>query len=198
MFRILTAVVVFMTFQDAYGYNMKKCFDYQTKSATWRKYDFKYLAPTTHPSDSVNVSVPTDTTSKEGLSKWSNQNSIQGSTMMIDPGVSTKSSTGQSQFISSWGECSMLGYKDQLQKRNNFVAGNWEELHSEIAIGRGAHLQTLLSMSGCRESLQIAVLANLRQNYQSYTDAADFVSYLDQLLLRFPFFGCRSEPTAAE
>jgi hypothetical protein len=193
MSRLLAAVFLFMTAHEAYAYNMKKCFEFQNKGATFRKYDFKYLAPTSHPSDSVNVSVPTDTTSKEGISKWYTQNSIQGSTMMIDPGVSTKGTTGNSQFSSSWGECSMLGYKDSAQQRNNFIASNWEELQSEIAIGQGKHLSALLALSGCPETMQPAIQADLRQQFSSYNDAVELAQHLDSVLARFPFFGCKAK-----
>lgn len=181
MRRVIIAIGMAMLAQGADAHDIKKCFAYQTKSALLRKYDFKYLAPSTHPSDFKNCSVPTDTTSKEGISKFSTESSTQGSTMSLDPAVSTNSITGETQFISSFGECSMLGMIERDDKRDAFVASNWEAIRQEIALGHGENLATVAYLGGIAPAAYDAYVEALRARYPTLNGPEQLVYALNDV-----------------
>jgi hypothetical protein len=192
----LVAVSAFLAWNAA-AYDIKKCFSFQTKRAMFRKYDLKYLAPSTHPSDSVNCSIPTDTTSKEGITKYSSQNTTQGSTMSLDPGVSTNGVTGSTQFTSSFGECAMFGYRS-AGRRDAFIASNWDSLREEIALGDGDHLAALADLSGCSPDIYDVYVDGLRVRYARLASPMALATELDGMLRDDPKLrsGC-VRPTVA-
>lgn len=192
----LVAVSAFLAWNAA-AYDIKKCFSFQTKRAMFRKYDLKYLAPSTHPSDSVNCSIPTDTTSKEGLTKYSSQSSTQGSTISLDPGVSTNNVTGSTQFTSSFGECAMFGYQS-TDRRDAFIASNWDSLREEIALGDGDHLAALADLSGCSPEFYDVYVDGLRGRYASIAGPMELATEVDGMLRDDPRLrgGC-VRPTVA-
>ena len=145
---------------------MKKCFKYENKNALFGKYDFNYILVTTHPSDSVNVSVPSRTSTKQGTTKYSTEASTQASTRSVDPIVSTNSSTGSTQYSSSFGECSLLGQMHE-NKRDAFIVASFQSIRDELAVGDGPHLAALASLSGCSAQHQKLFIHELRGSWQT-------------------------------
>ncbi len=137
--KIIVTVLLFMSSSLAFSYNDKKCFGMYTKNAL-RKYDYKYLGPT---------SVTSDTTTKEGSTKVTTQNSTQGSTMAVDPTVFGKRFISSTQYSSSFGECAMFGFHDMEKERQYYIAVNTADIKRDIAFGKGTHIDALSKLSGC-------------------------------------------------
>lgn len=74
--------------------------------------------------------------------------------------------TSTAQFASSTGECSAIG-KTSEQERELFYVMNWEFIKKDIAKGVGENLSSLLTLSGCKDTNDIVLRRQLKENYEA-------------------------------
>lgn len=91
----------------------------------------------------------TKATKKHGMSKATSVTSTEGSTASLDPGYTTNVSTSQTQGISSYGDCSLIGRLEIKERRDLYFAQNREEALKEVALGGGEHLRVIGTYSLC-------------------------------------------------
>ena len=136
---------------NAHGYDDKKCFKFYTKNGM-RKYDYF-------------GDFSTEASKKYGSSKATSQSTTQSTTMGVDPMVYTGQSTSTVQYLSSWGECRLIGLNNEQLQRESYIARNLEEIKQEVALGNGEHLQALFVLSGCQDSLNTDFNRVLQKNF---------------------------------
>ncbi len=85
---------------------------------------------------------------------WSRCNSaspVSGGTGLIEMMSTTVSNVGvsSSQFLSSWGECSLVGEVEKVRK--TFIAQNLNYLQQDMAKGSGEYLAAYARLHDCSE-----------------------------------------------
>lgn len=135
------------------------------------------------------------TTKKHGIVSSSVHSAIEKITSSLDPGVMTGSLMSTGQYISSWGECSMLDYHITKQMREEYLEQNLGEIKKQVAIGKGDHVDSLAFVSGCRDLDQAEWSRQLQSNTANFYDAANgkvFAEQLDSVISKSFKANCRA------
>jgi hypothetical protein len=82
------------------------------------------------------------------------------------------------QFTSSTGECSALGMNKEDQ-RKLFYYVNFEPLKNDVARGNGETLNSLLSLSGCKNFSDFRIKKKMKENYAELFNEDSEKSYLN-------------------
>lgn len=76
--------------------------------------------------------------------------------------------TSSAQFLTSTGECAMLGVMENDKKV--FIADNLDRMKDEFAKGSGEYSSSFARMHGCLQSGQTHFLKIMKKNYQSFRE----------------------------
>lgn len=108
----------------------------------------------------------TKNSSKDGVMKVSSDLSTENTTASSDTKVSSNQTTSTAQSISFWGDCSYIGFSEQLKKdRDLYIAQNEHEILIDISRGSGEHLKVVTFYSACGPMAYTELSKNLKIFY---------------------------------
>lgn len=178
---LLIALVGSAVFQvnDSHAYNWRKCRGFVVDQGfRWRDYD--YAGP------GMNFML-TEGTNKVGSPAATAFSSTESTTASLDPGVTTRSNTSLTQYISSKDECSAYGLNQKLQERDEFLAHNLHEVKRDMARGEGEYLSSLSFLSACDETVTARFGSALKANFEKLatvnTNEDYLADHIDEIIL---------------
>lgn len=120
-------------------------------------------------------------TKKHGAVSSSVGSSIENTTSSVDPGAYTGKFTSSVQFVSSWGECSILDYYITKKHREDYIDQNIHEIKKQVAMGAGHHIDSLAFISGCRGISKETWSRSLQQRTAALYDAENGAAFASEL-----------------
>lgn len=155
--RRLLLIFLLLATSPAMAFQARPCAEkVWLKKGLFRKYDVKY---------STIEFISFKTSTDEGSMKASSASSTQGSTMSLDPGITTGQSESSTQFSSTYGDCSIWANNDQWLRRESYVAENMGSLRNDAARGEGEYLDSFMFLSGCPATSKSQFSKLLHENY---------------------------------
>lgn len=120
-------------------------------------------------------------TKKHGALSSVAGSSVEQTTSSLDPGVTTGNSVSTMQYLSSWGECSMLELHITRQMREEYIDQNMPEIKKQVAIGAGHHVDSLAFVSGCLGIDRETWTKGLQQKTAAFYDARTGKAFADEI-----------------
>lgn len=98
-------------------------------------------------------------------SRCNNASPVTGGSGIIEMMSTTVSNVGvsSSQFLSSWGECSMVGEVEKVRK--TFIAQNLNYLQQDMAKGNGEYLAAYARLHDCNQKGMALFGKSMKQKY---------------------------------
>ena len=146
---------------QASAFDADKCHKV-TNQGWWRKYN--YIPPT-------GFKTATENTKRDGYTSSTTKGTTENTTASSDPGVSTRQTQSDIQYISSYGDCAFFGSNELKKERATFVAINLDQIKKEAAAGTGSHLQTLAELSLCDQEGAAQFSTEMQRNLSKFIDA---------------------------
>ena len=130
----------------------------------------------------------TKATKKLGSSKGMSATSTEGSTAISDPKYWSNVTTSETQFLSSWGDCSAIGLHEVKEVREKYYVQNRPEILKEMAQGQGRHIEVLASFSLCDSTAKAEMGSTFQKNIKNFMDAkeGDYGTHVDMLIKKSP------------
>lgn len=89
-------------------------------------------------------------TKKSGLLGSSTGAFTENTTSSVDPGVTTGQFISSAQYSSSWGECAAVDLIITKSMRDGYIKQNLPEIKKQVAMGKGYLVDSLATLSGCK------------------------------------------------
>jgi hypothetical protein len=126
----------------------------------------------------------TKATKKLGSSKGMSATTTEGSTALSDPKYWSNVTTSETQFLSSWGDCSAIGLNEVKEIREKYYVQNRPEILKEMSQGQGRHLEVLSSFSLCDATARSDMGRAFQKNIKQFIDAKDggYGQYVDAII----------------
>lgn len=126
----------------------------------------------------------TKATKKLGSSKGISATTTEGSTALSDPKYWSNVTTSETQFLSSWGDCSAIGLHEVKEIREKYYVQNRPEILKEMSQGQGRHIEVLSSFSLCDSTARSEMGSAFQKNIQQFMDAkkGDYGTNVDVLI----------------
>ena len=156
-----------------------RCLKQVNAKAMLRRYDVRYMP-----------GLSFKTSSKDDFLDTTMASTVQNSTRVVDPGITTGEVLSSGEFSSSKGVCKDYFASHQpALRRQHFVAANFDRIKGDIARGRGDFLDSFLFLSACQPAARASLSELLRQNFDRLFldhDAAEFTLRVDALRRQQP------------